>query len=381
MLFKSPKLTDQELRVIGAIASMYRTLRYALLNPSRWEGVLRRNTFARAIRGSNSIEGYLVTAEDAMAAAEGEEPMDAQSETWYAVMGYRNAMTYVLQLCKDPDFHLSEGFLRSFHFMMLQHDLSKHPGNWRPGPIFVRDELKGQNVYEGPQASLVPSLMTDLLSYVNGQDDANHALIKAAMIHLNLVMIHPFSDGNGRMGRCLHTLAMASKAIVDPTLSSIEEYLGRNTQEYYAVLAQVGKGSWNPQNDTRYWIRFNLKAHYTQAATVLRRSRVTSKIWGELEREIKDTQLPDRVIYALFDAAMGYRVRSVHYRHSAELSPVSASRDLQLLVKTGLLTSVGEKRGRVYTASEKIQAIARKIRSGEPREIPDPFQSKQLITG
>ena len=223
--------------------------------------------------------------------------------------------------------------------------------------------------------------MNELMAYANGEEDADHALVKAAMIHLNLVMIHPFSDGNGRMGRCLHTLAMASKAIVDPTFSSIEEYLGRNTQEYYDVLAQVGRGSWNPQSDTRHWIRFNLKAHYTQAAIVLRRSRVTAKLWGELEREIKENHLPDRVIYAVFDAAAGYRVRSVHYRHSAELSPVSASRDLQLLVKAGFLTSVGEKRGRVYAASEKIQAIAHKIQSEEPREIPDPFKSRELITG
>ncbi len=275
---------------------------------------------------------------------------------------------------------LYEGFLRSFHFMMLQHDLSKHPGNWRPGPIYVRDEVKGINVYEGPQANLVPSLMNELMAYANGEEDADHALVKAAMIHLNLVMIHPFSDGNGRMGRCLHTLAMASKAIVDPTFSSIEEYLGRNTQTIMMswLKSEGDHGILRATHGTGLGL---MKAHYTQAAIVLRRSRVTAKLWGELEREIKENHLPDRVIYAVFDAAAGYRVRSVHYRHSAELSPVSASRDLQLLVKAGFLTSVGEKRGRVDAASEKIQAIAHKIQSEEPREIPDPFKSRELITG
>lgn len=316
-----------------------------------------------------------------MAAAAGEEPLNAQAEAWNAVMGYRNAMTYVLQLCKDPNFALNEGFLRSFHFMMLQYDLSKHPGNWRPGPIYVRDELKGENVYEGPPANMVSGLISELMEYMNSEEDGSHVLVKGTMAHLNLVMIHPFSDGNGRMARCLHTLAVAAKTIVDPTFSSIEEYLGRNTQDYYAVLAEVGKGSWNPKNDTRPWIRFNLTAHYRQAATVLRRTRMTATLWGELETIIKNMKLPERVIYALADAAVGYKIRSAHYRHLADISPVVASRDLQSLVRIGLLKAIGEKRGRVYEASDQIREIAIKIRSAEPGHIADPFTTSQLITG
>ncbi len=83
--------------------------------------------------GSNSIEGYNVTQEDAIAAADGEEPLDAQSETWAAITGYRNALTYVLQLSDDPHFRYGEGFIRSLHYMMLSYDLPRHPGSWRPG--------------------------------------------------------------------------------------------------------------------------------------------------------------------------------------------------------------------------------------------------------
>jgi len=57
---------------------------------------------------------------------------------------------------------------------------------------------------------------------------------------------------------------------VAPVFSSIEEYLGRNTQDYYNVLADVGQGSWNPENDARPWVRFCLTAHYRQARTHLR---------------------------------------------------------------------------------------------------------------
>jgi Fic family protein len=381
MIFKSCQLKPKELRVIGAVGSMYKSLRYALSSPSRWEGVLRRNTFARAIQGSNSIEGYLVTAEDALAAAEGEEPLNAEHEAWLAVMGYRNAMTYVLQLVKDPNLIFNDGYIRGLHFMMLQHDLSKHPGNWRPGPIYVRDEAKGENIYEGPPADSIPKLMPELFSYLNGKEDDDHILVKGAMAHLNLVMIHPFSDGNGRMARCLQTLVLARQGIVDPSFTSIEEYLGRNTQDYYSVLAEVGKGAWHPKNDTRPWIQFNLKAHYRQAATVLRRTRMISKLWDELEREIKNKGLPERSIFALSDAATGYRVRSAHYRHLAEVSPIVASRDLRAMVEAGLLVPKGQRRGRVYVASEPIRDIAKTIRSQEPGRIADPFETDDLITG
>jgi Fic family protein len=374
MIFKSVELRKEELEVIAAIAQMHKSVKYSLSTPSRWEGVLRRNAFARAIRGSNSIEGYLVTAEDAIAAAEGDEPLEAGEETWHAVTGNRNAMTYVLQLAKDASFEFNDGFLRSLHFMMLSYDLAKHPGNWRPGPIYVRDEAKGENVYEGPPAEAIPKLIAELIEYLNGSHDAKHALIKAAMAHLNLTMIHPFSDGNGRMARCLQTLVLAAKGILDPTFCSIEEYLGRNTQDYYNVLAEVGRGKWNPQRDSRPWIRLNLTAHYRQAGTLVRRTVLIKKLWDELEREIEKRGLPDRVIGAVADAAMGFRVRSSTYRHFAEVSKVVASRDLRAAVESGLLIPTGERRGRIYRASAEIRDIAVKIRGSAPKGIPDPFQ-------
>ena len=159
----------------------------------RWNGTLRRTTFARAIRGSNSIEGYLVSVEDAIAAVEGEEPFNAQRESWLAVTRYRDAMTYVLQLARDPNFSMNEGYIRSLHFMMLQYDLSKNPGNWRPGPIWVREEEKGIEVYEAPPAKLIPELIQELISYLQSDQDNNHILVKAAMAHFNLVMPMPIS--------------------------------------------------------------------------------------------------------------------------------------------------------------------------------------------
>ena len=367
-LFKSVQLTDEELEVIDEIRNIYKSLQYTLSTPARWNGVLRKNTFARAIRGSNSIEGYVVTQEDAIAAAEGDEPIQAEPETWFAVTGYRNALNYVLQLA-------NEGYLRSFHFMMMQHDLTKHPGNWRPGSIYVRDERNNQIVYEGPPIQIVPKLIKEFCEYLTGEKDRDHLLVTGAMAHLNLAMIHPFSDGNGRMARCLQTLVLATGGIIEPTFCSIEEYLGRNTEDYYKVLASVGQGSWHPENDTREWIRFNLTAHYRQASTLMRRTKTIAELWDRLEREIRSRNLPERTIYALSDASMGYKIRSSHYRKNAEISSIVASRDLKLLVDLDLLNALGEKRGRIYMGSDYLRKIWIDIQESNPKKISDPFGS------
>ncbi len=365
MIFATPELLPDCLEVIKEVDSIRDNLRSALRSPKRWYGLLSRNTFARAIRGSNSIEGYNVTQEDAIAAADGEEPLDAQAETWAAVTGYRNALTYVLQLSDDPHFRYGEGFIRSLHYMMLSYDLPRHPGSWRPGPIYVRDEETREIVYEGPDASLVPKLMEGLFESLNDGSDDTPAVIRAAMGHLNLVMIHPFSDGNGRMARCLQTLILAREGILDPSFSSIEEYLGRNTKEYYTVLAAVGGGSWQPSNDARPWIRFCLNAHFNQATTLLKRTKELARVWDELEVIVQSRGLPPRVMYALSDATFGYRVRNATYRSVAEVSQTVASRDLQLLVENGLLIPAGEKRGRIYVASDILRALRK--RTLEPR--------------
>ena len=367
MLFRTPALNDQEKKALELVDGMRHNVKYALRTPNRWLGQLRRNLFARNIRGSNSIEGYNVSAEDAIAAVVGEEPLSAGREAWAAVKGYRDAMTYVLQLAEDPHFVYGDGFLRSLHFMMLSYDLARNPGRWRPGPIYVRDDRKGEVIYEGPAFELVPGLMAELSGQLNAKEDFP-PMVNAAMAHLNLVMVHPFSDGNGRIARCLQTLVLAREGILEPEFCSIEEYLGRNTQDYYEVLADVGHGEWSPQNDARPWVDFSITAHHTQASTILKRTKETERVWNELEQMIKARRLPERVIYALSDAAFGYKVRNATYRGIAEVADAVASRDLKLLVDNGLLTAAGEKRGRAYVAAPILRQIRERTR--EPRIEP-----------
>jgi Fic family protein len=378
MLFTAPDLDQREQQVLADIATLRERLRHQLHEPNRWYGSLRRLSFARAIQGSNSIEGYVAGLDDAVAVAVGEEPLDADEETRLALEGYRRAMTYVLQLASDEEFGYSTQLFRSLHFMMTDYSLHNRPGRWRAGAIYVRKEETGEIVYEGPDIDRVPSLMEELAAYLN--DPCGEHLVQAGVAHLNLAMIHPFRDGNGCMARCLQSLVLARGRVLAPVFMSIEEYLGRNTQTYYNVLAEVGQGSWHPENNARPWLRFILTAHLRQARTMLARIRDSERLWVDLEKLAEQNRLQERVLPLLFDAAIGMRVRNATYRASMKeageeaVTEQTASRDFQRLTEAGLLKPNGERRGRYYTATPVIARLWHQIRADRAaRDNTDPF--------
>lgn len=368
-LTPAPDLEDQQ--VIAEIHEVRAALADFLRVPQRWNGLLRRTSTARAIQGSNTIEGYTVSDEDAVAAVDDEPPLTADEATWTEIVAYRRVMTYVLNVATEPGFVVDETVLRSMHFMLLEHDLLKAPGRYRTKEIFIRDDRRGVNAYEGPGPEGVSGLMRALSESLVApvSDDP---LVRGAMAHLNLVMIHPFRDGNGRMARALQTMVLAQDHVVEPTFSSIEEWLGNNTQEYYDVLAATGRGSWQPTNDATLWVKFNLRAHHMQAQTMRRRFNEAETQWREIDALIGSRSLNDRVGDALFDALLGLRVTRPSYVKLTDLDERTATRDLVKLAELGLLEARGERRGRHYVAGRPLRAIREKLRA-DRIPVDDPY--------
>lgn len=415
MIYEAPGLTVADAAVADEIERLREQLRPYLRMRRRWYGTLRRAQFARAVQGSNSIEGYHASVEDAAAVIDHDEPLaDVSKDTISAVAGYRDAMTYALQLAagvsppdrtsrppspdpagrdfsSDAPLPIDFSTLRSLHFMMIKHDLPRNPGQLRPGAIWVAD-ADGESVYDAPERAVVETLLGEFVEQCASlnADDAVPAMIAAAMAHLNLVLIHPFSDGNGRMARCVQTLLLAAAATRDddplaPEFLSIEEYLGRDTLSYYAALRQVADGRWSPERSARPWIEFCLTAHLRQARTVLRRVLEFETLWDACSQIARQRGLPERTVDTLCDAARGWTVRRSLYVARTETtdgSPISdgmASRDLQVMVKTGLLVAIGDKRGRRYRQSAELADIWQQIRDMRlARDDTDPYGAAHL---
>lgn len=376
MLHVAPSLDERDHDVVAELDAMRLEMRQATHNPKKWTGILRRSLLARAIQGSNSIEGYDINDDDAIAAVDEQEPLDADERTWAEIVGYRTAMSYVLQLTDDPDFTFDASLLRSLHYMLLSHDIAKSPGRYRGGPVFVRDERTDEVVYEGPDWTDVAGLVNELAEQLRSGSDGCPVYVRAAMAHLNLVLIHPFRDGNGRMARCLQTLVLSRDKILAPVFSSIEEFLGANTEDYYAVLALTGRGSWHPEHDASAWVRFNLRAHHIQAQTVKVRNREAGALWVAVEAIVEGQGLPERAIPALCDAALGLRLRRSGYERSSGVAGKTATRDLTALVSAGLLVAHGETRGRQYRGGGALRRLRADIRA-DRSAIRDPYPDQR----
>jgi hypothetical protein len=161
---------------------------------------------------------------------------------------------------------------------------------------------------------------------------------------------------------------------------SIEEYLGRNTPAYYAVLTEVAKGEWSPANSATPWLRFCLSAHYVQAMTVLRRIREMEALWDRCDQLAKSRSLPDRCVTALVDASRGWRLRRSLYRKivlngaGEEITEDTTTRDLKAMANAGLLEAVGVKRGRFYVPTAELRKIATDLRNVRPVRPEDPYE-------
>ena len=373
MLFKIPKLHGEELAAVERIRELWTDLAWQLRsNPPPQTDLLRRFTIARAIRGSTSIDGVRVTDRDALAAVDHADPFDAQGSAWATVVDYRDALSYVLRLAGDPHLRFDANLLRGLHFVMLRDEPSGYPGVWRTGPAYVRDEHTGGILYEAPPADQLPALVDELLAPLGERNDGVPVMVRAALAHLNLVMIRPFADANGRMARCLETLVLARAGVLEPAFCSVEDYLGHQTAACNAALAEVGGGAFQSKRKARPWVHFSLTAHLRQAAAAVGWQREISLVWNDVEDAARRAGLPGRATAPLVEAAFGYRLRNPGYRAQTRVSQLVASRDLKLLVEAGLLAPLGERRGRSYVASAGLKDVRERHRP--PALAVDPHE-------
>ncbi|MCK9923250.1 Fic family protein [Frankia sp. AgPm24] len=377
-LFEVPAMDAADERVLGELEALRGTLRHHVAEPRRWLGQLRRSMIAGAVRGSNTIEGHTVGQADAEAIVAGEEMLtEHDARTRAAVAGYNDALTYVLQAARFEVFGYDPMLLSALHFMMLRGELDRSPGRYRLGPIWVSGAPDNPPVYTGPPAEDVPSLMVELCGWLQDGDPDAPGYVRAAMAHLNLVSVHPWRDGNGRMARCLHTLVLARQLVLAPEFASIEEWLGsspHNTAMYYAALGAAQGGRFQPERDAHDWVRFCLRAHHLQAQVVQRRLDMAAEVWRVLAERVAMAGLGERTIAAVYAAARPDGVRRTTYMRDEGLTRDQAIRDLQALRAAGLIEEAGHGRTQRYLAAgpaAQAERAARVAITSQP--LRDPY--------
>jgi Fic family protein len=356
MLFATPRPTKALERRLEELDDLRRQLGDQSAAGGRWLGSLRRQWRAASAESSIEIEGFQVPEEERVAVASGETVPDPSDEDRMALSCYGRAMDHVGVMSGDPVFRWVDRVILDLHFDACYFQKDKDPGQYRQGGIEVTARYGGPAAYVGPPAKDVAKLMGEVVRWLEGGDQDEHVAVRAAMAHLHVVSVHPFRDGNGRISRIVQSLVLAREGLLAPEFVSIEEYLGRNTNAYYAVLQKVQGGSYQPERHAGPWVEFCVRAHLEQARRRLNQLAEAGMRWAALEELIEGRGWPDRLAIALEQSLFG-GVDRASYTAEAEVAAPTASIDLRRLLDAGLVKQEGRGRSTRYSASDALRRL------------------------
>lgn len=355
MIFATPPTERLPQEKLEELESLRHALGDKVGTRSHWLGSLRRQVRASSVESSTSIEGFSVSPEEALALTSGRGIAEPSDDDAQAVACYSRAMDHVGVLALDPAFQWTGRVILDLHFDACYFQRDKDPGLWRTGPIGVTG-ADGALEYQGPDAEEVVPLMEEVVSWLADESDTEHVFVRGAMAHLNLISVHPFRDGNGRVARIVQSLVLARGGLASPEFFSIEEYLGEHTQQYYSALRETQGGSYRPERDATRWVSFCLHAHLAQARRRLEQVEQAAERWRLLEGLSESRAWPNRVVIALEQSMLGGTDRT-KYGEEAGISPATATADLRRLLDAGLLIQRGRARNTSYVASDELRAL------------------------
>jgi len=203
---------------------------------------------------SNRIEGTKTSIQEDMMGVEDVQP--EKRDDVQEISNYVEAMNYGITRILNDGFPFTSRLLCEMHAILLQGVRGEHktPGEFRRSQNFIGGTMPSNAVYVPPSMIDMPELMGDLDKFMNLVEGMPE-LVKIAMIHYQLESIHPFLDGNGRIGRLTVPLYLLSKKELQAPCFYISDYFERNRQEYYDRLQNV-----RLNNDMIGWIKFFLRA-------------------------------------------------------------------------------------------------------------------------
>ena len=323
-----------------------------------------------SVSGSTGIEGNPLDPSqvaDVLAGA----AVDAAEVHVREVANYNRALNFGREAAARGDFAWSHDLVHLLNATVMDVLPRDTHGDYR-GP----GEEVHVGIYTGPSPLLVPGLMDELIGWLQTSRDA--PIVRSALVHLNLIAIHPFNDGNGRTARILAAMELVRDGIRAPELVSIEAYLRRNRDEYLDALRTTLGPSYDPENHpATHWLDY-----YTRVS--LDRLEVRNRILDALPSDIgmlvgalADAGDPQGWATLLLAARVG-RLRTAAIAELTGRSMPAARAGLGRIARAGWLVPRGVTRGRWYAPSARLDAVPiripelmRRLSAGDPLSATD----------
>lgn len=300
---------------------------------------------------SSRIEGTQTNMDEAL--LDEEEIHPERRNDWKEVKNYIKALNEAIaELEKLP---ISSRLLRQTHKTLLSNVRGEHklPGEYRSSQNWIGGNTLLDAVFIPPHHELVPELMSDLEKFLHNDNINVPALIKIGIAHYQFETIHPFLDGNGRIGRLLITLFLVDQKILHKPLLYLSAYFEKNKGLYYDNLTFV-----RTKNDMAQWLRYFLAGVAETAENATQTLSAVLELKARLENTLAATYGKRAANAGILLNAL-FKKPVVHVNEAQKLLGVSykaANYLVSDMVRNGLLKEMtGQSRNRVFVFDEYLK--------------------------
>ena len=272
------------------------------------------------------------------------------------VSNYVAAMEHGLQRLREG-FPLSNRLLKEIHGVLLARGRGseKDPGQFRRTQNWIGGTRPGNAAFVPPPPLAIADCMAKLEAFLHSEDDQLPVIIKAGLAHVQFESIHPFLDGNGRVGRLLVTFLLCQAGVLQQPLLYLSLYFKQNRSEYYRLLDAVrNEGDWES------WIEFFLEGVYQSADSAVSTAQRLAELFRVDRMSVQDKGRAAGSALRVHEALKERPVTSLQdVVTRAGLSFPAASTGMEILEKAGIASELtGKKRNRVYGYSKYLEILA-----------------------
>lgn len=292
---------------------------------------------------SSRIEGTQTNMEEALLEKE-DIPLDKRDD-WEEVQNYTKAMEWAVNELEKLPF--SSRLIRETHKVLLQgvRGERKQPGEFRNSQNWIGGATINDAIFIPPVHTSVPELMSDIEKFLYNEEIFIPELLKIGLVHYQFETIHPFLDGNGRVGRLLIPLYLVSKGVLKKPILYLSDFFEKNRKLYYENLMLV-----RDKNNLSQWFKFFLVGIIETAKNGITTFDNILQLQKTIESSIQ--KLGSRAVNAKKIVDYLYNRPMINAEKVSEIAGISMPSAYKLIVdleKLDILKEVtGSQRGRVY---------------------------------
>lgn len=345
-------ITNPILKYIGQIEGAKEVVDYAVMVPA-WEIKFQEEAKVRTVHFGTRIEGNELNYSQAERVMAGEEVI-ARERDVQEVINYRNVVEYIDKLGERYNVEgpggravYGEPWLKKIHELTTEKILDKaNQGEYRQTRVVIKNSQTGEVSYKPPLPLEIKMQIEEFFDWLNSDAGRDvHPILRAGITHYELVRIHPFVDGNGRVARAFALLVLYREGYDVKRFFSIEEYFDKNAEDYYSALQSVLKKN----GDLTLWLEFFTKALAIELNKIKDRVRSLSIDFRWRDRLGRQIALSERQIKLIEFIS---EKEKLIVRDAREVMPDVSDdtilRDIKDLMKKGVVKKRGSTKNAYY---------------------------------